>query len=213
MRFKLSRTLCLVLFSLLTIGAFAQQDFSADMVNTSDKTASGTGKIYASKDKMRFEGSQQNSHGGTVIMNFSTQTMDILIPEQKMYVENPMGQGPGAQRTLNLFRVGDADNACDEWQKWQKANGKSGGTCHKVGSDVVNGRSTVKYEGTSTDGAASTVWIDSKLRFPVKWQEKNHGGELRNIQEGAQPASLFAIPSDYQKMDLGSMMGRTPSPH
>ena len=213
MRSTLSRALCLVLFSLLTIGAFAQEDFSADMVNTSDKTASGTGKIYASKDKMRFESREQSGHGGTVIMNFSTQTMDILMPERKMYIENPMGQGPGAQRTLNLFRVGDADNACDEWQKWRKAAGKTGGSCHKVGSDVVNGRSTVKYEGTSAEGETSQVWIDPKLRFPIKWQGKNSGGELRNIQEGTQAASLFAVPSDYQKMDLGSMMQHMPSQH
>jgi hypothetical protein len=212
-RSTLNRVFWLALLSLLTTGAFAQQDFSADMVNTSDKTAAGTGKIYASKDKMRFEGSQQNGHGGTVIMNFSTQTMDILMPERKMYIENPMGQGPGAQHTLNLFRVGDAENACDEWQKWRKMAGKSGGSCQKAGSDIVNGRSTVKYEGTSAEGDASTVWIDPKLRFPIKWQGKNSGGEMRNIQEGAQPASLFAVPSDYQKFDMGGMgMPRTTPP-
>jgi hypothetical protein len=202
-----------VLFSLLTIGAFAQQDFSADMVNTSAKSAAGTGKIYVSKDKMRFEGQERNGQNPTLIMNFQTQTTDVLIPERKMYIENAMGQGPAAQRSFNLFRAADAENACDEWQKWRKMAGKSGGSCQKVGSEVVNGRSAVKYQGTSPEGDASTVWIDPKLRFPVKWQGKNDGGELRNIQEGFQPASLFAIPSDYQKMDLGSMMGRTPSPH
>ena len=213
MRSIVNRVFCLAILSLLATGAFAQQDFSADMFNNSDKTPAGTGKIYASKDKMRFESREQNGHGGTVIMNYSTQTMDVLIPERKMYLENPMGQGPGAQRTLNLFRVGDADNACDEWQKWQKAANKSGGTCHKVGSDVVNGRSTVKYEGTSAEGETSQVWIDQKLRFPIKWQGKNNGGELRNIQEASQPASLFTVPSDYQKMDLGSMMQRMPQQH
>jgi len=29
---------------------------------------------------------------------------------------------------------------------------------------------------------------------------------MRNIQEGAQPASLFEIPAGYTKMDMGSMM-------
>jgi hypothetical protein len=32
--------------------------------------------------------------------------------------------------------------------------------------------------------------------------------ELRNIKEGPQPASLFEIPSDYTKFDMGSMMQR-----
>jgi hypothetical protein len=81
-----------------------------------------------------------------------------------------------------------------------------GGTCRKVGSETVNGRNAVKYEGTNSSGETEQVWLDPKLRFPLKWQGKNHGGELRNIQEGGQPASLFEIPAGYTKMDLGGMM-------
>jgi hypothetical protein len=199
------------MFSLLPAAVLAQQDFSADLVNNSDKTASGSTKIYASKDKMRIEGQGQAGHTGTLIMNFAAQTTDILMPERKMYIESTMGQGPGAQSSFSLFRAADAENACDEWQKWQKMANKSGGTCHKMGSEVVNGRSTVKYQGTSAEGDVSYVWIDPKLRFPVKWQGKNSGGEMRNIQEGAQPASLFVVPADYQKFDMGAMgMPRTP---
>jgi hypothetical protein len=40
----------------------------------------------------------------------------------------------------------------------------------------------------------------------VKWQGKNSDGELRNIQEGTQPAGLFEIPAGFTKMDLGGMM-------
>jgi hypothetical protein len=50
------------------------------------------------------------------------------------------------------------------------------------------------------------MWLDPKLRFPVKWEGKNSSGELRNIQEGSQPASLFEIPSGYTKFDMGAMM-------
>ena len=42
--------------------------------------------------------------------------------------------------------------------------------------------------------------------FPVKWDGKNGGGEMQNIQEGPQPASLFEIPAGYTKMDMGGMM-------
>jgi hypothetical protein len=42
----------------------------------------------------------------------------------------------------------------------------------------------------------------------VKWQGKDSGGELRNIQEGSQPASLFEVPAGYTKMDMGGMMQR-----
>ena len=208
---RLSQMLYLVLFSLVTTAAFAQQDFSADLVNNGEKASSTPAKIYASKDKMRFEGHEQNGHTGTLIINFAAQTTDILVPDRKMYVESAMGRGPGAQRSFNFFRAADAENACDEWQKMAT---KPGGTCHKIGPEVVNGRSTVKYQGTSAEGDVTYVWIDPKLRFPVKWQGKNSGGELRNILEEAQPASLFVVPADYQKLDMGNMgMPGTPRPH
>jgi hypothetical protein len=207
---KFGRILCLSLFTLLATGAFAQEEFSAELVNKSDNASSGPTKIYVGKDKMRFEGHEQNGHTGTIIINFAAQTTDILIPERKMYIESMMGQGPGP-RMFNFFRATDVENACGEWQKLAT---KPGGSCRKIGNEVVNGRSTIKYEGTSAEGDVSYVWIDPKLRFPVKWQGKNGGGELTNIQEAAQPASLFAVPADYQKMDMGNMrMPAAPPPH
>jgi hypothetical protein len=105
-----------------------------------------------------------------------------------------------------LFRTGDVENACGDWQKSQN----QGGTCHKVGNESVNGRSTVKYEATSTSGEVSHFWLDPKLRFPVKWEGKDSSGELRKIQEGSQPASLFEIPAGFTKMDIGGMMQQQP---
>jgi hypothetical protein len=106
---------------------------------------------------------------------------------------------------FTFFKSGDVENACADWLKLSP---NKGGTCHKVGHETVNGRETIKYEGTNSKGETSTVWLDSKVRFPVKWQGKNDGGELRNIQEGPQPASLFDPPSDYKKMDMSGMMQR-----
>jgi hypothetical protein len=57
------------------------------------------------------------------------------------------------------------------------------------------------------------VWLDPKLRFPVKWQGKSSAGELRNIQEGTQSASLFEIPAGYTKMDIGHMMQQHSQQH
>jgi hypothetical protein len=203
MNHRLGRMFCLMVFSLLTTAVFAQQEFSADLVDNSEKASSTQNKIYAGKDKLRFEG-QQNGRAGTMIINFAAQTTDILIPERKMYIESTAGHGPAGQRSFNLFRAADPENACEEWRK---TAAKSGGSCRKIGNETVNGRSTVKYEGTSEDGTVNYVWIDPKLHFPVKWQgkDKGNGGELRNIQEGSQPAGLFVVPPDYQKMDMGNM--------
>jgi hypothetical protein len=40
----------------------------------------------------------------------------------------------------------------------------------------------------------------------VKWQNKNNDwGELRNIQEGSQPSSLFEVPAGYKKFEMPNM--------
>ena len=77
-----------------------------------------------------------------------------------------------------------------------------------MGSDTVNGRSAIKYEGTNASGDSGTFWVDPKIAFPIKWQGKNSSGELRNIQEGSQPGSLFEVPAGYTKFDMGGMMQR-----
>ena len=79
----------------------------------------------------------------------------------------------------------------------------------KIGSDTVNGRSTVKYEGVSNKGEKAHIWVDTKLHCVIKADQATGGGiELRNIQEGPQPASLFEIPSGYTKFDMGAIMQR-----
>ena len=204
MHHRLGRMLCLVLFSLLATALFAQEDFSAEVVKSSNQNQQiSQGKIYVTKDKLRFEPEGENARSGVAIVNFATHTSDVLMPARKMYMEMPAGQGPAAQRMRDFFRPPDPENACSDWMK---AATKPGGECHKVGSAVVNGRNTVEYEARSGDGGAGHVWLDRKIAFPVKWDNKDGGGgELRNIKEGSQPASLFEIPSDYQKIDMGNM--------
>jgi hypothetical protein len=182
----------------------AQAEFSADIVDLQKPGTPTQAKIYFAKDKMRVESQTVSAHGaGAVIMNYATQTGTVVMTQQHMYMEMPMqAQTQRMGYAAAFFRAGDVENACGDWQKM----GHTEGNCHKVGSDTVNGRSTVKYETTNASGDVSHFWLDPKLRFPVKWEGKNSGGELRNIQEGTQPASLFEIPAGFTKMDLGGMM-------
>lgn len=200
MNTKWTCVLMVAIFCFLATGLFAQQDFSADIVTSKQDKQTSPGKIYVTKDKMRFEPQGENAHMGFVIVNFATHTSQVLMPARKMYMEMPAGQGPAAQRTREFFRPPDPDNACSDWLK---AANKPEAECHKVGSAVVNGRNTVEYEAKSSDGHSGHVWLDRKIGFPVKWEnEGGGGGELQNIKEGSQAASLFEIPSDYQKMQM-----------
>lgn len=205
--FQTMRTSGLIAFLLIASFAIAQTEFSAEIVDTQKSDNSSKAKIYMAKDKIRIESTANNARGGgAMIMNLATQTSTVLMDQQHMYMEMPAQMG-NQRIVYNFFRTGDVENACSDWA--QQAKNK-GGTCHKVGSDTINGRSTVKYEGTNASGESSTFWIDPKLRFPVKWQGKNSGGELHNIQEGAQPTSLFEIPAGYTKFDTGGMMQQRP---
>lgn len=199
-----TRLACLVAFFLASSFALAQADFSAEIVDLQKAGSPAQAKIYFTKDKIRVEPQGNSSRGGAVIINLASHTTLVLMAQQHMYMDMPMQmQAQRMSYASAFFQTGDVENACGDWQKTANAQGA---TCHKVGNETINGRNTVKYEATSANGDVSHFWLDPKLRFPLKWQGKNSDGELRNIQEGAQPASLFEIPAGFNKMDMGGMM-------
>jgi hypothetical protein len=199
----ITRVSCFSALMLAASFAVAQAEFSAEIVDLQKQGTPTQAKIYFAKDKMRIEAQTASAHGSAVIINYATQTGDVVMAQQHMYMEMPMqAQSQRMGYASAFFQAGDVENACGDWQRM----GHEGSSCHKVGSETVNGRSTVKYETTNASGDVSHFWLDPKLRFPVKWEGKSNSGELRNIQEGAQPASLFEIPAGFTKMDLGGMM-------
>ncbi len=195
----------LALGAALAIAApVAAQQFSADMMTTTGNGGSGPvrQKVFVSNGKMRFEGS--GGHG-VVITDAAAQTAVILMPAQKMYMDAP----PATGRMMPLLMTLDPNNPCPQFQamarQWQKDGGEW--SCKRLGAEKVGDRNTVKYEAVSPKGEHHFAWIDPKLRFIVKTEgEQGRGMELTNIKEAPQPASLFEIPADYQKMDMSEMM-------
>jgi hypothetical protein len=200
-----ARISCFLGIMLAASFVLAQMEFSAEIVDLQKPGAPTMAKIYFAKDKIRIESQAGGPRaGGAIIMNFATQTSIVLMAQQHMYMEMPaQAQSQRMGYASAFFQAGDVENACGDWQKM----GHEGASCHKVGNETVNGRNTVKYETTNASGDVSHFWLDPKLRFPVKWQGKNSDGELRNIQEGTQPASLFEAPAGFTKMNMpGGMM-------
>ena len=197
------------------------QPFSADYSMTiigGDKT---TGKLYFAPPKMRIDVTsrpQKQSMGPfggnmTFIMDSSTQVADILVPQMQIYVEVY-----GNSSRIGSLRIYQADGAepakpdaysglgfmAGMWLKGMRnfqTLGMGGcppeATCHRIGSETVNGRDCDKYEVTNKN-IKSTMWIDQKLSFPVKIQTA-YGApvEYTNIKEGAPDPSLFKAPSHY----------------
>lgn len=204
--------LCALLLPLLSLSLFAQE-FSGDFVPIGkDRSHSGPSKVFVGKDKMRIETNEGGEVGtGAAIVDFVNQKTTILVPQQKMYMES-MPQMKMQEKNV-WFRPDDPNNACPQYISLvKKHNPNENVTCRKVGTDTLNGRSTIKYAGTSNNGSGF-VWIDPQLRFVVKWlNDKGDGTELRNIQEGSQDARLFVVPPDFHKFDMQQMMRQRQRP-
>lgn len=203
------------LVSMVAVVSLAQaafgQEFSADVVSTRGNSA--LSKIYSAKDKVRFEIQGRNpALGPTSIIIDETQNKWVVVMAQRhMYMDSV----PGMMKTpilTHFWHVEDVNDACPQWKKIaeQAGVGNNWSSCTKLGSDPVNGRSTVKYEGVSAQGDKTYFWLDTKLHCIIKAESDSGTMELQNIQEGSQPASLFEVPAGYTKLDLGAMTGQRP---
>jgi hypothetical protein len=199
---------CILLFLAIS-AAFAYQmpqPFSADMTTTSaNGNLNMSGKMYISMPRMRMDmnnagnGKAAGPFGGkaSMIVDGTTKTMYMLMPEQHMYMEFPMDQNsPMTQRMPKFQDMFKGNDPCAA---------REGTTCKKLGTETVNGRSCDKWEITEKSGKTETLWMDQKLHFPIKSVVGEITTQYTNIKEGAQDASLFKIPDGYRKMDMGNM--------
>ncbi len=172
----------------------AQQPFSADLKMAMGESMQMDGKVFFSGQKIRMEMKMPQGESVT-IADPAKQTTYMLMPAQKMYME--MNAAMMQRRRTPELKQFDMNNPC--------ANAPNL-TCKKIGTDTVHGRTCDKWEFTNS-GHVSTFWLDQKLHFPIKVVTENSSMELVNIKEGPQGADLFRVPPDYQKMDMGGMMG------
>ena len=140
-------------------------------------------KLYAGKDKVRFEVETGNAGTGpaAVILDWAQNKYTVVMSERRMYMDAPTTMVKPLM--THYWRVQDVNDACPEWQKTadQAGTSKNWGSCTKIGSDSLKGRSGVKYEGVSNQGENSHIWVDTKLRCVVKSDEAASGFELRKI--------------------------------
>ena len=196
----------ITLILLLSAAAAAQApaQFSADMSIHNARGEDMKGKIFFGGKKYRTDMDMRGRSISNIIDTEGKKSY-TLMHEQQMYMEHDLSQPMGMRRGPRMPEIKefDASNPCANQQ---------GVTCKKTGTETVNGRSCDVWEFTRDGKKESTSWIDQSLHIPVKTVlEDGTSVELSNIKEGAQPASKFEVPSGYQKMDMGGMMGRRPS--
>jgi len=172
--------LAALLFSTQAVAAGVQ--FSADMVqNAGGKTSKM--RYFQGDQKLRMEMKSDDGQSATSIIDIKARRMLQLMPEEKMYMEMPLG---------GQFTAWAADEKTqNEYYDMKPA-----------GTETINGYLCDKYNLIPKKQGLekSTTWISRKLGYPIKTVSASHSMELTNIREGAQPASLFEVPKGYQKM-------------
>lgn len=174
----------------------AQTGFSADLVDLQRPGTPIVAKINFSEDRMRVEPQNMTPRNAPPIIfliYLKTQTSIAVLPQQRVYAEIPM---PESWAMYTYFLSGDVDDACGGWDRVLHHHNP---TCRKAGNETLNGRKAVRYEARCSHTDSCPFWIDRTLHFLSKWKDGSKGNELRNVQEGVQAASLFAIPAGFKK--------------
>lgn len=165
-----------------TVSAALALDFSADMVSKA-KGKEFSGKIYVTQDKVRTE-----MAGAVNIMRMDKKIMWVLMPGEKMYMEQPVDPQMAA---------GAAEKIPGEIERTL------------LGSEAIEGRPANKYKITYKNGAiieSILQWSDAATSLPVKVtsEDGSWSMEYKNLKLGAPDQSLFEIPEGYQKFSMPS---------
>ena len=105
-----------------------------------------------------------------------------------------------------IMRPSDIRDPCRGWNAAATADKAEPPhfACQSMGADTVNGRPADKWQLTyKRSGKTGYAWIDPELHYLVKMQDPaaQTTMQVRNVKEGPQALSLFAVPQSYTKMD------------
>ncbi|MBF0614421.1 MAG: hypothetical protein G8237_05800 [Magnetococcales bacterium] len=175
--------------------------FSAEVTRSrADKKGVSTrGKIHVSPEAIR--GETTNKGITTILIHHTTRkTVWILNPSQKNYLERP---------TTDAGRPPLPDDPNSPCRRDKQI------LCRQIGPETVENRQTIHWEiltrtADHREHSQTHLWIDPRLRFALR--EHHADGlivELTQIQEGVQPAELFQIPQDFQKIAPAPTPGPT----
>jgi hypothetical protein len=196
------------LLAISNIAAAHAQQFSAELVHreAGGQAAVAAGKLNVSSGKVRIE--TLDLPTGFLIVRGDANAVYFVRPAQRIFMDAKQS----SELTQVLVPV-DPGDPCRQWQAMAKIAGAADQgaqwRCERVGHDTVDGRSTVKYQGTSPQNRRYFGWIDLRFRFPVKFEaEDGTTIEIVNIREAPQSENLFEIPAGYRKFDPQQLIDR-----
>ena len=165
------------------------KEYSADQVRIKDGKTEQVGKIYVATDKIRTEMRHPGGQGTMIlIMRQDKKVAWTLFPEKKTYFENAIDEKE-MEKHLTGLRQGVKTKEED------------------LGTETVNGYKCKKRRiETNMEmmghkiTSHTTVWTSDELGFPLRTEADNGViTEMRNVDVGSQPSSLFEVPSGWKR--------------
>jgi hypothetical protein len=185
----------------------ARHQFSADIVSrdaTGRVTASA--RLHVADRRVRIDTTEASA--GFFLIDGSTGTALFVRPAQRVFMD--------AKRSTPLTQIFvpvDSNHPCRAWQaSAQRADvPEAGGNwhCARIDAASIGGHATLEYEVISPDRTQSRRWIDPQLAFPIKVRVADGTTiALEHLRMEPQPASLFAVPPSFNKLDPQALIDR-----
>ena len=179
---KTLKTICMVCL-LLVICAVTPSAWAMSFSAHLHSNEGDMGKMYLDGSKMRME-----TQDGIMIMRRDKMVMWVLMPEDKVYMEQPLNQAVGPKHL--------PDNDIDSGERVF------------IAKETINGYAADKYKVT-IKGDSHYEWIsnDPGIPMPVRTAalDDSWWNEYREISTAVPDAGVFEIPAGYSKMSVPGM--------
>ena len=193
--------------------AAQQVQFSTDMQLFNGTARTETVKLSVGDRRVRIDRPIKDGDAnqiGSIIVDFGTQGISFLIPQSKTYMRLAGSLGMPFYDVAWTFRPESKKWPCNAWVREADKRGITL-RCKSAGQDIVDGRTTEKWDATSPQGGHGSIWYDPRLNFIVRVQRTSKDGVqsgyvVEHVKEEPQPEALFKFPSDYRELTLDRLI-------
>jgi hypothetical protein len=207
MRTRVAVLCCIGVVSTPISGLSAQQ-FSASVITTNStaETTTEAGRVLVADGKVRLE--LPDFPDGYFIVNPAANSAFFVRPGKRVFMEARQ-----SSRLAQILVAVDPEDPCQQWQEVAVITGAANPgrpwQCARSKVQSADARGMMQYEVTAPDAHRYEVWIDPKIKFPVRIRaEIGTAIEVTNIQEGPQPETAFELPPGFGKFDPQGLIDR-----
>jgi hypothetical protein len=198
----------IALWSAFELPCAGAREFSADIVS---RDAAGfvqgtAAKLHVAGRKVRIE---TPDVAGFILIDTDAGAPLLVQPARRIFMDAKQ-----SSLLTQIFVPVDPNDPCPQWQAAARAGAPSAGTpsagshwrCERI--CVAGAGGTVEYR-VGPPERPTQRWVAGDLEFSVKIQASDRTTmTLEHIRLQSQPASMFAVPPGYRKLDPQALIDR-----